>query len=375
VQTNISSLWNGFEDPTYETAVNASLQIEAKLYTNSGVWLETHTWEVAISTYTITYSANGATGGTVPASQTKMHDVPIILRMNSGNLSRNGYAFAGWNTQSNGGGTDYAPGNIYAANASTTLYAKWSVATLPDLIVESIELQAFLGNPSPYLRGIVKLRNIGNAVSGNFSFRVNFPFAVKLEPVSGWIPSLYPGDTYQQLIQGAFRDDPAPGIHDLAVWAQADDYNQILEWREDNNTLQKTLVVVVPPWQLELLAPNGGEEIAVQERYLIKWKTYGAIPAVNLEISCDGGISWELLESKLPNTDEYQWEATEHWSSPTCLIRISDAQNSASFDVSNKLFQVFVCTLKYDLDGNCLIDLNDVALLAAEWLQSGNPYK
>ena len=81
-----------------------------------------------IATYTASYNANGATSGTVPASQTKTNGIALTLRANSGNLAKTGYAFAGWNTAANGLGTDYAAGASYTVNATVTLYAKWTAS-------------------------------------------------------------------------------------------------------------------------------------------------------------------------------------------------------------------------------------------------------
>lgn len=76
-------------------------------------------------TYSVTYHGNDATDGTVPASQTKTHDVPQALAVNSGDLARTGYHFSGWNTAADGSGTDYVAAGTYSANASVTLYARW----------------------------------------------------------------------------------------------------------------------------------------------------------------------------------------------------------------------------------------------------------
>ena len=83
-----------------------------------------------IPTYTVTYNANGATGGIVPASQTKTENIDLILASNSGNLVRTGYTFTGWNTTANGSGTDYAEGAHYTTNAAVTLYAKWTIVDM-----------------------------------------------------------------------------------------------------------------------------------------------------------------------------------------------------------------------------------------------------
>ncbi|MFA7364884.1 MAG: InlB B-repeat-containing protein [Patescibacteria group bacterium] len=79
-----------------------------------------------VGTYTVTYNANGSTGGTVPANQTKTHDVTLVLATNSGNLVKTGYTFAGWNTAANGSGTNYAVGSNYVENSNITLYARWA---------------------------------------------------------------------------------------------------------------------------------------------------------------------------------------------------------------------------------------------------------
>ncbi len=83
----------------------------------------------AASTYPITYNANGATSGSVPAAQTKIHDVALILGANSSALVKTGYTFSGWNTAADGTGTNHAAGANYTANAALNLYAKWTLNT------------------------------------------------------------------------------------------------------------------------------------------------------------------------------------------------------------------------------------------------------
>ena len=79
------------------------------------------------ATYVIKYDANGATGGSVPASQNKPQYTDITLARNEGNLTRIGYRFLGWNTSPDGNGQDYAEGATYSDDAGVTLYAKWDV--------------------------------------------------------------------------------------------------------------------------------------------------------------------------------------------------------------------------------------------------------
>jgi uncharacterized repeat protein (TIGR02543 family) len=77
----------------------------------------------AVSTFTITYFSNGASGGSAPADTTG--NGSVTLATNSGNLENTGFTFEGWNTQANGSGTNYAEGATYNLTADVSLYAKW----------------------------------------------------------------------------------------------------------------------------------------------------------------------------------------------------------------------------------------------------------
>ena len=77
------------------------------------------------TTYAVTYSGNGNTGGTAPAAQVKYPGINITLRTNSGSLVKSGKFFDGWNTAADGSGTDYAVGASYTTDAALPLYAKW----------------------------------------------------------------------------------------------------------------------------------------------------------------------------------------------------------------------------------------------------------
>jgi uncharacterized protein (TIGR02145 family)/uncharacterized repeat protein (TIGR02543 family) len=79
--------------------------------------------------YTITYLPNGNTSGTVPVDTNNYpNGATVTVLDNTGSLTRAGYTFAGWNTNSTGTGTDRAPGSTFAiGSANVTLYAKWAI--------------------------------------------------------------------------------------------------------------------------------------------------------------------------------------------------------------------------------------------------------
>ncbi len=76
-----------------------------------------------ISTYTISYNANGGTGA--PASQTKTHGVTLTLSNTV--PTRTGYTFLGWSTSSTATTATYSAGGSFTADANTTLYAVWKI--------------------------------------------------------------------------------------------------------------------------------------------------------------------------------------------------------------------------------------------------------
>ena len=98
------------------------------------------------NTYAVTYYGNSNTGGSVPDAQTKTHGVDLTLRTNVNTLTRTGYTFAGWNTNSSGTGTDYAAGATYSGNTALDLYAKWTTSVT--LYTVTFSANGATGSPS-----------------------------------------------------------------------------------------------------------------------------------------------------------------------------------------------------------------------------------
>jgi uncharacterized repeat protein (TIGR02543 family) len=91
--------------------------------------------------HSITYNANetqhqaGVTSGSLPSTSTHASGTVVTVSANSGNLARQGFTFAGWNTLANGLGTNYTAGSgSFTLNASITLYAKWTIPASARLI-------------------------------------------------------------------------------------------------------------------------------------------------------------------------------------------------------------------------------------------------
>lgn len=79
--------------------------------------------------YTITYNANGATGGSVPVDSTNYEQGQTATVLgNTGGLVKTSNHFTGWNTEADGSGTTYQSSWTFAmGSANVTLYAQWAL--------------------------------------------------------------------------------------------------------------------------------------------------------------------------------------------------------------------------------------------------------
>ncbi len=111
--------WMYYNDKLYEIT-NSHHTHEA-----GTVWL---TVTASIKAKTVTYNANGATGGSVPTDSKSPYNISSTVTVlgNTGSLTRIGYTFAGWNTKADGTGTAYAADATFNIVEDTTLYAQWS---------------------------------------------------------------------------------------------------------------------------------------------------------------------------------------------------------------------------------------------------------
>jgi uncharacterized repeat protein (TIGR02543 family) len=73
----------------------------------------------------VTYFVNGGSGS-VPIDPHDYTSDATATALAQGAITNEGYTFGGWNTQADGGGTSYGPGEIIAVLSDTALYAVWT---------------------------------------------------------------------------------------------------------------------------------------------------------------------------------------------------------------------------------------------------------
>lgn len=111
-----------------KTTSAQTITLKIKTYNHSGYKDGTSTASTtitipALTSYKITYNANGGSGA--PSSQTKYYGKTLTLSTTK--PTRTNYTFLGWATSSSATTAKYSAGDSYTANSAATLYAVWSL--------------------------------------------------------------------------------------------------------------------------------------------------------------------------------------------------------------------------------------------------------
>ena len=98
-------------------------RVEADLYTTVSDVTFYAKWNAV--TYSITYNGNTSDGGSAPTTggYTTGQTSPYVILSNT--FTKTSSIFGGWNTASNGTGTNYSPGASITTLSAVTLYAVW----------------------------------------------------------------------------------------------------------------------------------------------------------------------------------------------------------------------------------------------------------
>ena len=91
---------------------------------------------------------------------------------------------------------------------------------------------------------------------------------------------------------------------------------------------------------LNITSPNGGEFWSLGEQRSITWEHSPDVTEVALELSRDGGASWETLAGSLPASDlSFDWTVTGEVSGD-CRVRLTSADNALVTDTSFAPFTI-----------------------------------
>lgn len=157
----------------------AAYQPGSTFYTNANTTLYA-VWSAR--TYTISYNANGGSGG--PGAQTKTHGIKMLISRVE--PTRSGYTFLGWSTSPSATSASYQPGEWYYANADRTFYAVWK-KNAPATYTVSYDANGGSGAPGSQ----TKTENVTLTLSPVSPHRTGYTF-------KGWATNKFmPGAQYQ----------------------------------------------------------------------------------------------------------------------------------------------------------------------------------
>lgn len=141
------------------------------------------TFPISWASYTVNYNANGSIG--IPAAGTmgeQAFQYGVAQNLTANAFSREGFTFAGWNTQPDGSGESYDDGQSVAGlnaedGGSVELYAQWTVIPWegngsqgsPYIIIYASQLDSMAGGNRELLRNNFKLgADIGYSYSSDW---------------------------------------------------------------------------------------------------------------------------------------------------------------------------------------------------------------
>jgi hypothetical protein len=96
--------------------------------------------------------------------------------------------------------------------------------------------------------------------------------------------------------------------------------------------------------KLQLVSPNGGESWQAGSSHKIEWESAN-ITNVQLAYSTNNGTSWISMTSVSAATGSYTWTVPSYTSNQ-CKIKVSDASNSTTYDLSDSTFTISSLDLK-----------------------------
>lgn len=127
------AVWE-FGDDIRSTDVEAyHTYTTANIYTVTGTFQNnyntaTYTGSVEVlQGYRLYYDGNGNTGGTTPVDSNAYGSYSSVNVSDQGDLTKTGFGFEGWNTESDGSGSTYVPpfDSVIVYEQNITLYALW----------------------------------------------------------------------------------------------------------------------------------------------------------------------------------------------------------------------------------------------------------
>ena len=104
--------------------------------------------------------------------------------------------------------------------------------------------------------------------------------------------------------------------------------------------ISKKFTIVNETNKIQITNPNGGELIEAGSRHNINWNSNGLKSDLfKILFSSNNGRTWDRLESRVLNTNEYFWKVPDI-ESENCKIKIIAVENENIYDISEQAFTI-----------------------------------
>jgi hypothetical protein len=100
-----------------------------------------------------------------------------------------------------------------------------------------------------------------------------------------------------------------------------------------------SFTIVPRPIWIKITSPNGGENWEIGSRQDIKWDSLNVPLIVRMELSRDGGSTWDTIGFFTWNDGIYNWRVTGP-ATTAARIKVTDIFNPAIFDISDANFTI-----------------------------------
>lgn len=108
------------------------------------------------------------------------------------------------------------------------------------------------------------------------------------------------------------------------------------EW----NSMTAITIIVANP-SITLTNPNGGQLVCKNSKLLISWSSIAISGNIKIELSSNNGSTWSTLTSVPATTNFYEYDVSAAQTSATTYkVRVSDATNASTNDVSDATFSI-----------------------------------
>ncbi len=147
------------------------------------------------------------------------------------------------------------------------------------------------------------------------------------------------GSTWSTIIastpnNGSYDWNPIPSLNSSLCRIKISDADQGVPFAISKNFVITNQIVKT----LTLLSPVGGETWDVGTSHNITW-TATSVNAVKIEFTSNNGIDWNLIVASVSGSGSYTWSIPDI-NSTLCKVRISDATDGSSSDVSGNVFTI-----------------------------------